>query len=817
MTHCKKMLASACAVLCAAAFCAEKTPAQKMAEWEKYIADYRPDYSDSSKYLLAPETNRLDKPLPVVRSGRAAATINYSSEDGPAVKTAALELQEFLFRITGVRIPVRDSIDPRGETQIILGKRTRDIAYGKKLFGAELKKLSGTDGYAVRNIGNRLYVFGETDKGTMNGVYALLENNTDLIFARPHKEFGTVYTTRKDLDFVWGKDVLELPASRARGWNGYQDIEWMARNKCSIFNGGGGGDISWMNRKKGTYGIFRQRHSYGHNIGHFIYAKRYFKTHPEYYSLVNGVRRPWNQYCFSNPEVKRVFTENALDMIRRAPEDVRILTVDMDDTWNACECKSCTAPIKLADGTMLDREDPAFRSTQYFLFLNDVVKKINAEFPDWKVKTLAYFSTAVPPKCEVSPNIIPEFAPYVRTNDKVPLFAPENLKWLEYLRVWAEKSKDIEVYDYHGLGLEFPRPLAEVRAKDFAELHKYTRGMSSEYRHGGDRDTKGGESKIWDYSAMEFWVLTRLYWDPSQDVEQLRKYFLRRTFREAAPPLERFYGTIRTEWFRNGRASTIGDNPVELTKVILLEPGHEKNLRACLDEAAKLAKHPASAEMVRRLRKRFEDQVTAAKAIRTPSIAVPLLRPQGDADFSNPVWKGAAKIASFGKCYAKVPAPAENPSEVRLFHDSDNLYLYMIFHDAKIADIKRQNPPAGKEKDFIPEADHVEIFLCDPLKEGVYYMFCADPFGTRAELQQYDYKWNGEWHSRARVLKDRWEVIAKIPLKTINADNAKGNLLKGLILRERHAHGADKTREYSSWGGGNHHQTVTFGTIRLMR
>ena len=57
----------------------------------------------------------------------------------------------------------------------------------------------------------------------------------------------------------------------------------------------------------------------------------------------------------------------------------------------------------------------------------------------------------------------------------------------------------------------------------------------------------------------------------------------------------------------------------------------------------------------------------------------------------------------------------------------------------------------------------------------------------------------------------------KIPLKTINADNPKGNLLKGLILRERHAHGADKQREYSSWGGGNHHQTTTFGTLRLMR
>ena len=346
----KTLLALACSIFSSVCLAAEKTPAQKTAEWETYINAYQPDYSDSSKYLLPPEMNRLEKPLPVVRGGRAAATINYSSEDGPAVKTAALELQEFIRRITGVTLPLRDSIDPRGETQIVVGKRTRDIAYGRKLFGEELRKLSGTDGYAVKNIGNRLYVFGETDKGTMNGVYALLENNTDLIFARPHKEFGTVFTQKKDLDFVWGGDVLEIPDSRARGWNGYQDLEWMARNKCSIFNGGGGGDISWMNAKKKNYGIFRQRHCYGHNIGHFIHSRQYFKEHPEYFSLVNGVRKPWRQYCFSNPEMRRVFAENALDMIRRAPEDVRILTVDMDDTWDACECEKCLAPVKRRTG-----------------------------------------------------------------------------------------------------------------------------------------------------------------------------------------------------------------------------------------------------------------------------------------------------------------------------------------------------------------------------------------------------------------------------------------------------------------------------------
>ena len=281
--------------------------AEKMQAWNEYISNYKPDYSDGGKYLQPPEAGRMKQALPIVKDGKAVATINYSSEDALAAQTAAEELQFYINEITGVKIPIRDSIDTRGETQIIIGKRTREISYGELLFPEELKKLSNTDGYAIKNIGNKLYVFGEEAKGAMNGVYALLENNTDIIWARPNKDFGTVFSKARNLDFVWGDNILEIPDTRTRGWNGYADIEWMAHNKCNGFYGGAGGDISWMNAKKQKYGNFLTLHLFGHNIGHFIYPKKYFKEHPEYYSLVNGKRTPWAQLCFSNQEMKKIF------------------------------------------------------------------------------------------------------------------------------------------------------------------------------------------------------------------------------------------------------------------------------------------------------------------------------------------------------------------------------------------------------------------------------------------------------------------------------------------------------------------------------
>lgn len=592
------------------------------AAWDRFIENYKPDYSDGSKYLLPPETGRMQEPFPVVKDGKAAAEIVYTGDgsEPECVATAAKELQDAVLQITGVKIPVISGWNAvnrkTGRNKIVLGKR----AYADC---EVLKKLSGTDGFAVKRDGDKLYVYGIEGKGTMNGVYALIENNTDLIWARPHREFGTVFSKRKDLEFLWGNDIVDVPDSRTRGWNGYQDLEWMARNRCNSFYGGAGGDISWTNAKKRQFGIHVTRHYFGHNIGHFIPAKQYYAEHPEYFSLIEFKdkktkqtslqRKPWNQYCFSNPEAKRIFTENALDMLRRAPEKIDLLTVDMDDTLNSCLCDQCMKPLALPDGTVVDSGDIAFRSTQYFLFLNDVMQAVNKEFPEMKIKTLAYFWTVIPPKCEVNPNIIPEFAVYPRPNDKAPLYHPENRMYLGWLEGWAKKSKTIDVYNYHGLGLEFPRPLSEPNAEDFKLFHKYTRGMSSEYPHNGDRDAKGGSAKIWDYSAMEFWVQTRLYWNPSQNVEQLRKYYIARTFREAAPPMEKFYGLIREAWLKSPARSGIGASGAGSTKTYVIETGLEEKLRACLDDAATQVKHPVSAELVKRVRDRFEEYLAQAK------------------------------------------------------------------------------------------------------------------------------------------------------------------------------------------------------------
>ncbi len=108
---------------------------------------------------------------------------------------------------------------------------------------------------------------------------------------------------------------------------------------------------------------------------------------------------------------------------------------------------------------------------------------------------------------------------------------------------------------------------------------------------------------------MEYWVITRLYWDPGANVENLRKYFIRRTFREAAPDMEKFYGTIRTLYFAEPRTSDFEENHETLRLVIA--SGKLDELRGYLKSAREKVKHPVSGMMVGRISEHFETWVNS--------------------------------------------------------------------------------------------------------------------------------------------------------------------------------------------------------------
>jgi len=790
----------------------------RMAAWKDYITNYRPDYSDSSAYLLPPADHRLKKPFAIVKDGKPACEIFMSGEGPqPCIGKAVEEFVGYVKDITGVEIPVSCNMwratQKTGLNKLMVGKRAllrskEDYMYAAPCFEPALLKLKGRDGYAIMTDGvneDRLYVFGTMDKGTMNGLYALLENNTDIIWARPDEAIGTVYTqTPGELTFVWGEGVVNVPDTPGRGWGGNADRAWMAHNGCNIYNSGGGGDITYMNVGKKEYGVLYTRFMGGHNIGQFLRGETRWRNVSQ------------GNPCFTGEDAFACLSSNLLAAACMAPEDTDRIYLNLHDTWTLCTCESCRKPIVLPDGTTVDPSDDAFRSTQYWLLMNRLGRVLAKEFPRMGIVSLAYFSTAAAPKCDLEPNVYPEFAPYVRVNDKAPIFAKENRFWIRRLADWSKRAPEVETYEYNGLGLGFPRPLAEVRAWDHQVMDPFIVGICPEYSANGDDPAKSGSRAMWDASAIELWVATRLYWDPNQDVEKLRKRFIRRAYREAAPEIERVYGIIREEWFKSPRTSTLGDAPVELAKAMLVKTGRDKEIEALFAKAlARTQLHEKSRKLVEALQKQLMAQIEEARNLKNPMLTVPLVRPEGKVGFDSAVWEKAAETEPFVKPTKKRDEPSAHPTRARVFHDSDNLWVKVVCEDAKIAElpVHKMRAPSGEE---VPEADHVELFLCDPLEDGAYYLFSMTPEKVTADLKCYDEAWNGEWERDGRRTATGWEVWFKIPLKTIHADNDKGNDLRMLITRDYIPHGG-APYENSSWGGGAPHFTAAFGDVKLMR
>lgn len=576
------------------------------AQWRSFVDNYEPDYSDSTKYLLSPEKGRFSTPIPFIKDGKALGSIVVPSDASIPLTFAGNELQHWMQEITGADVGIVSSPSGKAGGNIFLGTQ---FARGK--YDADLDFLRDSDGFAVRAEKNNIYIFGATDKGTINGVFAFLENNTDIIWPRPQPELSAVFTPRKSLDIVWA-DGRERPATKLRGWGtnlGVQpnDAIWQTRNRCNFVSPEG------VFRVEDLQQLERQgdlvQYGGGHNVHTFL------DKNPDFYPQIDGKQVTefdvWkHQPNFTAPNIAETVAENVLKYLSsHVPNGVDCVSINIEDNWGVSTDPKSLEPIKLPDGTVVSPDDPAFRSTQFFMFLNEVAKRINAVHPDMDIGTYAYFFSAIPPKVDIDPHIRVFFAPYPRSDYRAPLFSPFNDNWWKQLQGWLKKTPNLVMREYYGIVQGF-RPLAEMvdaEVKSYVAngLTRYTAELSPDLLTFWGGHGWRGSRDVWNFLAMEYWLINRIYWNPDQDIEQLRKYYIRRTFQEAAAPMERFFGTIRAEWFKGKGAAGYVD-PVPMFKEFVVNGGLEEQLRDYLKEASTLVKSPTSRMMIDQLRDVFE-------------------------------------------------------------------------------------------------------------------------------------------------------------------------------------------------------------------
>ena len=707
----------------------------------------------------------LHADLVCAKAGKPAAEIVIPAQADATVELAAKELQHGIHQISGADLPVVKAEDP-AKAQIVLDPASKNYPEDKA-------KFQGNDGFSVREKNGKVYLNAGCSKGILNGVFQLLYRNSDIIWARPDETFGTVFTPNPDLTLT-RTDFIDIPAFILRGWQmGRRDPAannlWQVRNRANWIA------MSSEDPLKKTYGCWLE-YGGGHNIvSVYIPENKYFKTHPEFYPLKNGKRmvphehKALVQLCFTNPELVKTFIKEVDDRVKAHPQ-YTTYRIMIEDQRNLCECPECMKPIQLPGGKTVDPKDPAFRSTQFFMFLNQIARHFSEKYPDKRILTFAYIFTVIPPACQVEPNIDISFCP-ISKNSKHTITEPQNKKTLDQFTRWSSLTKNITWREYYGLCGDFPRPIDVIALADWQYVNKHGSIRTySEMR--ADADAPGQITRSWDVNSMYFWVIMQGCWNPHRDAKELRREFLERVYGKAADDVAEYYRLIEEQWFKIPGRSIWNDVANTNWKTYVLATGIVPKCRAALEAAAKKVDKPNGVKMLERLRKNFEAYVDLANNRRVTAVKTSPV-PEFDPEFKSGDWAKAPVADQFNLNTSLKRHP--DRTELRLLYDEKNLYAGIKCGVPDVGKMLYRRPVKG-EKVF-PWGEGFEIFLS--ADGGKTVQVVTDPSGNRFSNAP-----KSKWTAQVKITDKGWSALVTIPWKAVTADPANAKELKGMFIRQ---------------------------------
>lgn len=447
--------------------------------------------------------------IAVTRNGKPQVRIVVMRET-PVNRTAAGLLQRFVEEASGARLPIVDGAAPR----------RGDIV----LDAGDASGLT-EDGYRLQTRGGALFVAGGGDKGTIYGVVCLLERYLGMEYYAA----DAYRLDRRPTIELPAIDLAENPAFRYRQSQAYG----MAQD--SVYR--------YFLRLEEPQDLFADK-LWVHTFNRLLPASVYGAEHPEYYSFINGQRRPGraSQWCLTNPEVFELAAAR-IDSIFRANPGMNMISVSQNDSnYTYCRCEECEK-VNVEEGSP---------SGNYIRFLN----KLAERFPDKEFSTLAYLFTMRPPRhVKPLPNVNIMLCD-IDCNREVPLTDnASGREFVEALEGWSAVSDNLFIWDY-GINFDnmvapFPNfpilgPNIRLFRKHHAQLHFSQIGGS----YGGD------------FSEMRSWVVSKLMWDPKQDTDSLMLRFMNGYYGDAAPYLYQYEKLLEGALLASGQRLWIYDSPV---------------------------------------------------------------------------------------------------------------------------------------------------------------------------------------------------------------------------------------------------------------
>ena len=379
--------------------------------------------------------------IAIATNGTSPYSIWHDKEDkDPTMAAAVKDLSEHLKKITGADVPVDDNA---AEFRIFVGKRAE----------GDNAPFTGVRERRIKTVGNDIYLYGDGKFGTIGAVYDFLEKFCGCRWFGPWPGDSlvpsrlTLIIDQIDYSHTPSFHSLELGGSwpLAKVHPGIKD--YLRRNRCFLqpdYRGASPSD-GWKYIGPTTHGLSAYFPPGGHKPGSFVRQwagphvaladKAYFKDHPEYFTMnKEGKRVPDRQLCFSNPDVRRILTENMETVLKYEKyntSDYAIIDLSFNDrSGGFCECPNCKA-----------LEDK-YKSPggPYYDYLIELGGKFIGKYPRLVIRMIAYETdmTGIPPKADTRfpANISVIVAPLCQDFSK-PLSHPYNASYKKEFEDWG--------------------------------------------------------------------------------------------------------------------------------------------------------------------------------------------------------------------------------------------------------------------------------------------------------------------------------------------------------------------------------------------
>ncbi len=503
-----------------------------MAVLPGFVSSFPPDEKSNYNFI----TTKISD-LQIVVSGQA----------DEVEKQAAQQLQQYLSKVAASEIVVVPENEFNGKNAIYIGK-TKYAKVQKVDFG----KIDA-DGYVYKSNGSNLVIAGGNKKGVLYGVYDFLEG---LGFRKLAPDYVLIPKT-EDIRFP-KKELLFNPLIKYRttSYSQFGDQEYSDWNKLS---------------SRSDWGLFV------HTFGTLVPPQEYGASHPEYHSLIKGVRQPATQLCLSNQEVADVLIENLRKKIAEKPLAI-YWSVSQNDNDQYCQCDNCKA---------LNKKYGDVPSGSVIYFTNKVANAI----PDKIISTLAYWYTRkAPQNIRIEPNVNIMLC-NIESRRQAPVYETDPA-FSKDLKDWGALTNDILIWDYNIQFTNFFDPFPNLftlkpNIKFYMDNHVNALFMQA------------NNEPAAEMSLLRCYMISKLMWKPDTDDKMIIEEFTNGYYGAAGSYIREYIDSMQKALVESDMQLNIFGDPAD-AKDSYLSPEMLKKYQQIFDDAEKAVSNDA--ELLRRVR-----------------------------------------------------------------------------------------------------------------------------------------------------------------------------------------------------------------------